>query len=78
MKTVVITGATSGIGFEAARAIAAQGMRVIGVGRSASGVTGRKRRALRDAGSNVDYVCGDLSSQREVRGGRHDTQPAGR
>ena len=67
MKTVVITGATSGIGFEAARAIAAQGMRVIGVGRSAKRCD-RAKAALLSVmpEANVDFVCGDLSSQREV------------
>ena len=67
MKTVVITGATSGIGFEAARAIAAQGMRVIGVGRSAERCD-RAKAALLSVmpEANVDYVCGDLSSQRDV------------
>jgi NAD(P)-dependent dehydrogenase (short-subunit alcohol dehydrogenase family) len=67
MKTVVITGATSGIGFEAARAIAAQGMRVIGVGRSAERCD-KARGALLEAmpEASVDFVCGDLSNQRDV------------
>lgn len=67
MKTVVITGATSGIGFEAACAITAQGLRVIGVGRSAERCE-RAREALLSGmpEANVDFVCGDLSSQREV------------
>jgi len=67
MKTVMITGATSGIGFEAARAIAAQGMRVIGVGRSAERCEKAKTMLL-DAmpDASVEYVCGDLSNQREV------------
>ena len=67
MKTVVITGATAGIGFEAAWAIAAQGMRVIGVGRSLEKCDKAKAallQAMPDA--QVDYVCGDLSKQSDV------------
>lgn len=67
MKAVVITGATSGIGFESARAVAAQGMRVIGVGRSPEKCDKAKAElisALPDA--QVDYVCGDLSKQSDV------------
>jgi NAD(P)-dependent dehydrogenase (short-subunit alcohol dehydrogenase family) len=67
MKTVVITGATSGIGFEAARAIAAQGLRVIGVGRSAERCEKAKALLLSAMPeAKVDYVCGDLSNQRDV------------
>jgi NADP-dependent 3-hydroxy acid dehydrogenase YdfG len=35
MKTAVITGATSGIGYEVANTLLQQGWRVIGIGRSA-------------------------------------------
>jgi NAD(P)-dependent dehydrogenase (short-subunit alcohol dehydrogenase family) len=67
MKTVVITGATAGIGFEAARAIAAQGMRVIGVGRSREKCDKAKAALLSVMPeANVDYVCGDLSIQSDV------------
>ena len=34
MKTVVITGATSGIGLETAKKLAQKGFRVLGVGRN--------------------------------------------
>ncbi len=67
MKTVVITGATSGIGFETTRAIAAQGMRVIGVGRSPEKCEKAKAALLETMpDANVDYVCGDLSRQSDV------------
>jgi NAD(P)-dependent dehydrogenase (short-subunit alcohol dehydrogenase family) len=67
MKTVVITGATAGIGFAAAKAIAAQGMRVIGVGRAPEKCD-KAKAALLDAmpDAKVDYVCGDLSKQSDV------------
>lgn len=67
-KTVVITGATSGIGFETAGIMAGSGAYVIAVGRSA----GRCRQA-RDAiieaypCAKVEFITADLSSQRQVR-----------
>ena len=66
--TSVVTGATSGIGRELVRLLAAQGGRVIGVGRSAE----RCREAqqdIRDATGNprVAYLKADLSSQAEIR-----------
>jgi len=67
MKTVVITGATSGIGLAAAKALAASGARVIGVGRTKE--TCEKAKAdLMTAVPNADiiYVQGDLSSQTDV------------
>jgi NAD(P)-dependent dehydrogenase (short-subunit alcohol dehydrogenase family) len=67
MKTVVITGATSGIGFAAAKALAASGARVIGVGRTEKTCAQAKAELL-SAVSNADvtYVHGDLSSQTDV------------
>ena len=67
MNMVVITGATAGIGFAAAKAIAAQGMRVIGVGRSPEKCD-KAKAALLEAipDANVDYVCGDLSNQSDL------------
>ncbi len=67
-KTVLITGATSGIGLAAAHALARKGCRVIGVGRSASRCAEAElavRTGAPDA--RVDYLVADLSSQRQIR-----------
>lgn len=67
MKTVVITGATSGIGYAAAKALAATGVRVIGVGRTPQSCQRAKDALLEDVpGADVVYFHADLSVQREV------------
>jgi retinol dehydrogenase 12 len=66
--TCVVTGATSGIGFELARILAGAGARVIGVGRSPERC-GSAAGELRSATGNRDvtYVTADLSSLSEIR-----------
>ncbi len=67
MKTAVITGATSGIGFAAAKALASHGWRVICAGRSKENSDAAKARlleALPDA--DITFVYGDLAQQSEV------------
>ncbi len=67
MKTIVITGATSGIGFAAAKALAATGAYVIGVGRTTKTCEDAKAlllKAVPDA--NIEFVSGDLSRQSDV------------
>jgi NAD(P)-dependent dehydrogenase (short-subunit alcohol dehydrogenase family) len=67
-RTAVVTGATSGIGFEIALQLAAGGMNVIGIGRSPE-----KCRLSEEAissgssGPGVRFVVADLSSLGNVR-----------
>jgi NAD(P)-dependent dehydrogenase (short-subunit alcohol dehydrogenase family) len=67
-KTVVITGATAGIGRAALRQVAGRGAFAIGVGRSARRCQETKEALLTEdpAARNV-FVVADLSSQRQVR-----------
>jgi NAD(P)-dependent dehydrogenase (short-subunit alcohol dehydrogenase family) len=67
IKTAVVTGATSGIGFAAARALSDKGVQVIGIGRNEE----RCRTAMasiREANpeAKVEYMLCDLSSQRGI------------
>lgn len=67
MPVIVITGATSGIGLEAARLLARQGFSILGVGRTAQSCA----RAQADLLSTVPGACirfhaADLLQQREV------------
>ena len=67
MKTIVITGATSGIGFETAKLLAAKGFRIIGIGRSEQRCTRAKTAILAAAPeAEVSYFTADLMQQREV------------
>lgn len=67
-KTMVITGATSGIGRAAMRALAARGAYVIGVGRSAARCREAERAILAEfPHARVSFAVADLSSQRQVR-----------
>jgi NAD(P)-dependent dehydrogenase (short-subunit alcohol dehydrogenase family) len=64
-----MTGVTSGIGFEAAKQLAAGGMRVIGIGRTAEGCR-RAEAEIRGSshGAEVRVIVADLSSLGNVRG----------
>ena len=67
MKTIVITGATSGIGLETARILIKKGFRVIGIGRSENNINRAKESILsenRDA--KITFYIADLMQQREV------------
>ena len=67
MNTVVITGATSGIGLESATLLAQNGFQVLGVGRSAAHCD-RAVEAIRAAAPQADpvYFTADLMQLREV------------
>jgi NAD(P)-dependent dehydrogenase (short-subunit alcohol dehydrogenase family) len=67
-KTYVVTGASSGIGFETARALARQGAKVLAVSRG-SGRGAAQAEAIRRESGNPDvrFVAADLSSLSEVR-----------
>ncbi|MFC0684555.1 SDR family NAD(P)-dependent oxidoreductase [Novosphingobium clariflavum] len=56
-RVAVVTGASSGIGLETARALAAQGFRVVGIGRDAA----RCAAAQAELGTGVEMLRGDLS-----------------
>lgn len=68
-KTVLITGATSGIGYQAALDFARQGACVIGVGRDQERCLQAMESISQAApGVNVDFLVADLSLQQQVRG----------
>ncbi len=68
-KTILVTGATSGIGLEACVALARRGARVVMVGRAAARTEkARVDVATRSGSSDVSsYLC-DFSSQASIRG----------
>lgn len=68
MKTYVITGATSGIGYAVTKLLAATGAMVIGTGRSTERCA-QAEQQLRSLSGNpgVFYQVADLAQQNEVR-----------
>ena len=68
MDTVIVTGATSGIGLAVAFALLKRGYRVLGVGRSEKNCkTAESELEKEYPGANVRYYYGDLMQQREVK-----------
>ena len=67
-RTCVVTGATSGIGYELARILAGRGAVVIGVGRDPVRCSEAAARIRGETGNQrVFFEIADLSSQAEVR-----------
>lgn len=67
-KFILITGATSGIGFAAAATLAKMGAFVIGVGRDPGRNENAKREILlKIPEAKIEYLLADLASQRQVR-----------
>ncbi len=69
-KTVIITGANSGIGYKTALGLAKQGHRVVMVCRSKErGETAQKKIITETGNNQVDLILIDLSSQQSIRDG---------
>jgi NAD(P)-dependent dehydrogenase (short-subunit alcohol dehydrogenase family) len=67
-KTIVVTGATSGIGLAIMERLVRLGAAVIGVGRSQARCQEAQGRLLRsNPGASVDYCVADLALQSQVR-----------
>ena len=67
-KTVLVTGATAGIGQVAARELARRGAKVVVVGRSRERCESTVEAIRRETGNaQVESIVADLSSQAEVR-----------
>ena len=67
-KTCLITGATDGIGYVAARELARMGARVVVVGRNVFKTDDAVNQIIAETGNeNVRYLLADLSSQEDVR-----------
>jgi len=67
-KIILITGATSGIGFQTALALAKMGAQVIVTGRSKTSAEEAVTKLKAASGnSRVDFLLADLSAQKNVR-----------
>jgi len=67
MNTVVITGASSGIGLEIARALTGRGCNVLGIARSEANCNRAKERLLSEnPDAKIVFFVADLMQQREV------------
>lgn len=68
MKTIVVTGATSGIGLAVCQELLKNGCRVIGLGRSEKNCQAAQEKLLAlHPTANVTFFCGDMMQQPEIR-----------
>ncbi|MFZ5974803.1 MAG: SDR family NAD(P)-dependent oxidoreductase [Bacillota bacterium] len=68
MHTVIVTGATSGIGLAVVRALLNREYRVIGIGHSEKNCNIARAELQKEyPGADIRYYWGDLMQQREVR-----------
>lgn len=65
-KTIVITGATSGIGAATAIALARQGARVLTVGRNRGRGETVAQEIARGGGGTSEFLCADLLSLKDI------------
>lgn len=66
-KTVVVTGATSGIGYAVCDLLLGRGFRVFAVGHSGENCSAAKEKLLSaHPGAAIECFCGDLVHQQEV------------
>ncbi len=66
-KICVVTGATSGIGKETAKALAIEGATIIIVGRDVKKCISTVNQIKKHSGNSlVDYICSDLSDLKQV------------
>jgi len=65
--TCVVTGATSGIGLEVARILAARGANVVGVGRARQRCADAERILRSSTRGEIEFETADLASQEEIR-----------
>lgn len=67
-KTVIITGATSGIGFAATRKLTALGAKVLAVGRSPERCNQARDIIIKETpDANIEFLLADLSSQQQIK-----------
>lgn len=68
MKTAIITGATSGIGYQTALAIAEQGYKTVLVSRNKEKLENTKQEIIEKSGNeNVSYFVADLSLISDIK-----------